>query len=49
MAKTINIDDSIHKAAKVEAAKDGKTIKEWLEEVILQAAGEQKTDADGNG
>jgi len=48
MAKTININEEVHRLAKIKAAENKITLTQWVEFVIMDAI-EQKTDADGNG
>jgi len=49
MAKTINISEEVHKAAKVEAAKQEVTLSKWIEVVILNAVKENGDDRSCNG
>jgi predicted HicB family RNase H-like nuclease len=37
--KTVRVDSESHRRAKIEAAKEGKTLMEWLADVIRKATG----------
>ena len=51
MVKVVNVemDDALHKALKIKAIEKGKTMKEWIVEVLREAAGIEKVEEKGNG